>query len=259
MEKKISSSSYDKYIILLLILFFPFLATAQEAKKDKKKKEDSKGILIDQAKVPLFNGVFIGYDLLGPIYKAYSDDYLSNEIMIDFNLKNRYFPVIELGYGSSDKWSDHGINYKAKAPYVRIGADYNFLYKKQEKNYLTLGLRYAMSKFDYELSNLTLEDGIWGDNISNLGIYDDVWPGSMDLSKTKVASSMQWLEFVVGVRAAIFKNIYMGWSVRMKYKISSKKSDVGNPWYVPGYGIYKDSRFGITYSIIYRLPGKKKK
>lgn len=249
MTKKTSRLYYARFFWVFLLLLT--ISTYSIAQKKDKKSEDKKKItnLINQDEVPLYNGMFIGYDLSGPIYKVFSGDYLSNEVNIEFNLKNRYFPVIEMGYGSANKWSDYGVNYKTKAPYFRIGADYNFLYKKHQKNYLTGGLRYGMTKYDFDLATPPIIDGVWEEDIS----------AAPELKHSKVASSMQWLEFVVGVRTSIFKNIYMGWSLRMKYRLSYKKSEVGNPWYVPGYGIFKDSRFGITYSIIYRIPGKKKK
>lgn len=249
------NSSYINILIGLAILFACSSVKAQE----KQENDIERTTLIDQSSIPFFNGIMIGYDLLGPAYKAYSDDYLTNEISVDFNLKNRIFPSIEIGYGNTDKWSDKGVQYKTKAPFFRLGADYNFLYKKQKNNHLTLGLRYAFTTFDYDLANLPLKDNTWGDQIDNPSIYDDIWNNSVNLEKSTLSSSMHWLEFVVGVRTSIYKNLYMGWSLRWKYRLSAKKNEQGDPWYVPGYGIYKDSRIGLSYSIIYRIPGKKHK
>ena len=44
-----------------------------------------------------------------------------SEVAVDGNLKNRFFPIAELGYGSTDTWSDKGIHYTSNAPYFRIG------------------------------------------------------------------------------------------------------------------------------------------
>lgn len=260
MEEK-TSKSYIKLFLFSLMLFMSLPLSAQEKQeiKEDNKDEIERPILIDQSTVPFFNGIYIGYDLMGPIYKAYSDDYLTSEINIDINLKNRFFPTIELGYANTDKWSEHGTQYKTKAPYFRIGADYNFLYKKHKNNHLTVGLRYGFTKFDFDLDNLALKDGAWGDQIENPSIYDEIWKDPVTLQKQNISSSMHWIEFVIGVRTAIYKNFYMGWSLRLKYRLSAEENEYGNPWYVPGYGIYKSSRVGLHYSIIYRIPGKKKK
>lgn len=247
MAEKTSRLYYAKLLwIFLLFLSIPAFSQKKGQKKEEKKVDISK--LIDQSSVPFFNGIFIGYDLSGPLYRVFSDDFLSNEVHIELNLKNRVLPAFELGYGHSDKNSEHGINYKAKAPYFRVGADYNFLYKKHQTNYLTGGVRYGFTKYDYEITTPVTPDPIWDKNTP---------PTEFDYNK--ISSSMHWMEFVLGVRTSIFKNLYMGWSLRMRFKLSSGSSDIGNPWYVPGYGIYKSSRFGLSYSITYKIPGFKKK
>ena len=65
---------------------------------------------------------------------------------------------------------------------------------------------------------------------------------------------MQCFEFVVGVKLRIYKNLILGWSVRMKYKTNASTNEYANPWYVPGYGKFKSNNMGITYSLIYKLP-----
>ncbi len=253
MEKKISKLFFSlTFIIGSFIICQPL--SAEENDKEKKTKD------VDYAEIPFFKGISIGYDLMGPIYKAYSDDYMSNEISVDFNFKNRFFPVVELGYGNADKWSDKGIQYKAKAPYMRLGMDYNFFYKKKHNSMLSLGLRYAFTTFDFDVASLPLVDDQFGEQVDNPGIYDDVWQESGHFSNNKFSSNMHWVEFVASVRTKIFYNFHMGWSIRVRNKLSSKSNTNANPWYVPGYGIYKNMRFGINYSIIYTIPfGKKKK
>ena len=78
----------------------------------------------------------VGLDLWGIGSSVFGGDFLSSEVAVDVNLKNRFFPIAELGYGSTDTWSDKGIHYKSNAPYFRIGMDYNTLYKKQHGHML---------------------------------------------------------------------------------------------------------------------------
>ena len=65
---------------------------------------------------------------------------------------------------------------------------------------------------------------------------------------------MHWFELVAGVKVNIYRNFNMGWTIRMKYKISASVNEYADPWYVPGFGKYKSSNIGITYSLIYKLP-----
>ena len=127
--------------------------------------------------------------------------------------------------------------------------------KKKEKNsYLYAGLRYAFSSFKYDVSTMPADDPIWGDVIGNPSLEDGYWGGSVPFSHLGMKGSVQWLEIVLGVKVRIYKNFNMGWSVRMKYKTKASTGEYGDPWYVPGYGKFKSSNMGITYSLIYKLP-----
>ena len=65
---------------------------------------------------------------------------------------------------------------------------------------------------------------------------------------------MQWFEFCVGIRAHIWKELYMGWGLRFKFRTSSSTGEDGDPWYVPGFGKYGSNTMGVTYTITYKLP-----
>lgn len=45
-----------------------------------------------------------------------------------------FLPTVDVGFGTTDSWSDTGIHYKSSAPFFRIGIDYNTMAKKKEKN-----------------------------------------------------------------------------------------------------------------------------
>ena len=258
MGQKILSYSTAIAISLLLLLPAGFTVHAQQRpyvnptpKRDQKKnvKEEPKEI------VPLYNGTYIGVDLYGIGSKLLGGDLLSSEINVAVNLKNMFLPTVDVGFGTTDSWSDTGIHYKSSAPFFRIGVDYNTMAKKKEKNsYLYVGLRYAFSSFKYDVSTLPANDPIWGDVIGNPSLEDDYWGGSVPFSHLGMKGSVQWLEIVLGVKVRIYKNFNMGWSVRMKYKTKASIGEYGAPWYVPGYGKYKSHNMGITYSLIYKLP-----
>ena len=148
-------------------------------------------------------------------------DFLSSEVAVDVNLKNRFFPIAELGYGSTDTWSDKGIHYKSNAPYFRIGMDYNTLYKKQHGHMLLVGLRYGVSSFKYDVDALGLDDPIYGGIVGNPNLDDEIWGGSLPYNHKGMKGSMQWAEFCVGIRAHVWKALYMGWSLRFKFKLSA--------------------------------------
>ena len=221
------------------------------SQKEQKKREAA---LADT--IPLYNGTYVGVDLYGIGSKLLGGDFMSSEININVNLKNKYIPAFEFGMGSTDTWSETGIHYKSKlAPFFRIGMDYNLMAKKKEKNsFLYAGLRYGFTSFKYDVATMPADDPIWGGSIANPSLGDDVWGGSVPFNHSGMKASVQWLEIVLGVKVRIYKNFNMGWSIRMKYKTSESIGEYANPWYVPGYGKFKSNNMGITYSLIYKLP-----
>ena len=243
-------------VLLLFCIGLPSIAQQQQQrpgpvqKRDQKKKE----VVVDT--IPFYNGTYVGVDIYGIGSKMLGGDFMSSEVSIGVNLKNKFIPTIEFGMGGTDTWNETGIHYKSKtAPFFRIGVDYNTMAKKKEKNsYLYVGLRYAFSSFKYDVSTLPVDDPIWGGSIGNPSLEDDYWGGSVPFSHLGMKGSMQWFELVVGVKVRIYKNFNMGWSVRMKYKTNASTNEYANPWYVPGYGKFKSNNMGITYSLIYKLP-----
>ena len=208
----------------------------------------------DEVQVPLYNGVSIGVDLWGPGSKLLGSDFLSEEVVVDVNLKNRFFPIAELGYGSTDTWSEKGIHYKTGAPYFRNGMDYNELYKKQHGHMILVGLRYGVSSFKYDVEALAINDPIYGGIVGNPNLEDNIWGGSLPYNYKGMKGSMQWLEFCVGIRAHVWKQLYMGWALRFKFRMSSSVDEHGDPWYVPGYGKFGGNTMGVAYTITYKLP-----
>jgi len=85
-------------------------------------------------------------------------------------------------------------------------------------------------------------------------LVDGIWGNSLPFNYKGMKGSMQWAEFCVGIRAHVWKDLYMGWALRFKFRISSSVAEHGDPWYVPGYGKYNGNTTGVTYTITYKLP-----
>jgi hypothetical protein len=119
---------------------------------------------------------------------------------------------------------------------------------------LLVGLRYGVSSFKYDEDALGLDDPIYGGIVGNPNLDDETWGGSLPYNHKGMKGSMQWAEFCVGIRAHVWKALYMGWSLRFKFKLSASADEYGDPWYVPGFGKYGSNTMGVTYTITYKLP-----
>jgi len=248
MKQRTLNYSFAKAISFILFFVSGTGLYAQNSDSDKDKKDAEKVYF------PLYNGLIVSTDIYGLGASVLGSDFLYGEVAVEANLKNRFFPVVEVGYGTTDTYSERGTHYKSSAPYFRIGMNYNTMYKKGNPNFLYVGFRYGFTSFSYDVVSTPAEDPIFGGSMENPSITDDIWGGSVPFSHKGLKASMGWLELLVGVRAHIYKNFYMGWTVRYKRSMNTSLSDYGDPWYVPGYGAYDANRFGITYSLIYKLP-----
>lgn len=190
--------------------------------------------------IPLFCGVAVSVDVAGPALIMLSD-YGQYEAALRVNLKDKYFPVFELGYGIGKHKEDPitGVAAEAKAPYMRIGADYNMKKDKHDGYRLYGGLRYGFTSFNSSISSHTTVDPIYG--------------GEANYSITDEKSSFHWLEGVFGVDAKIAGPFRMGWSVRYKRKLTSSDVTTGSVWYVPGFGTDGSSHWGGTFNLTFEL------
>jgi hypothetical protein len=234
MKKKSISTSIIVLLALSSLLALPTRLSAQSTKflKDGEKQEK-----------PFFQGIMVGVDVFGFLNQALGSDVRTTEVSIEANLQNRFLPIVEIGYGSTNAMDEETeIHFQTSAPFFRVGMNYNVFYQKPElPGCLTVGLRYGFSSFTYDMQSPDLVDPNWNHT-------------HVPVNYTDVKSNVGWLEAVVGMRANVFKDFYLGLNVRYRSRLSMTKNENSEPYYIPGYGRGKPNNFGITYSLIYKLP-----
>ena len=194
---------------------------------------------MQEKSIPLLAGMSISGDVAGLVMAAWTS-YGQIEGAFRLNLKERFFPIAEIGWGISDYTSDEtDLHYKTNAPYIRIGCDYNFSKDLLSGNRIFGGLRYAFTTFTYDIDGPDIKDPYWG--------------GSMPFHFTGLDGNCQWGEVVFGLEAKIWGYFHIGWSARYKFRLSQKKSSVGQAWYVPGFGKNETSTWGGTFNLIFDL------
>lgn len=220
------STSISTLIVSLLLLFTATTAQAQ-----------AKVFSLEKDSIPFFRGFAVSFDLVGPAMLALTDrgEY---EGALRVNLHDQWFPIFEMGVGRANHENDEvtGITYKTTAPYFRIGMDWNVLKKKHGPNRMYAGLRYAFTSFNVDIIRENLPDPVW---LSQTGF------GIKDLSCV-----MHWAEIVFGIDAKIIGPLHLGWSVRYKRPLYHKNGDIGNIWYVPGFGTGSDDQLAANFNVI---------
>lgn len=189
--------------------------------------------------IPTFRGLAVSVDAVGPIQKAVGS-YGQIEAALRVNLKDKWFPIVEIGYGKADADDAASrLTYKTSAPYARIGIDFNVLRNKHDAYRLYAGGRYAFTSFKYDVTSPSIQDPVWGGE------------AAFDIGDSQ--ASCHWLEAVVGVDAQIWHGFRLGWSVRYKLRMAHDDGDGGSAWYVPGYGKQGSTRLGGTFNITFEL------
>ena len=217
-------------LIVSVLLLIPVAGHAQKVKKKVIEEPDT---------VPFFNGFAVSADLLGPIQRVVSD-YGQYEAALRLNLKDSYFPIIELGIGSSDHVDDATeVSYKTSAPYGRVGVDFNMMKDKHDIYRIYGGFRYAFTSFKFDVGSMGLKDPVWGDHTAYEG--------------TGIKANYHWLELVFGVDATIWGPFHLGWSVRYRNRLFKSIDSMDNCWYVPGFGKHGKSNIGATFNVIFDI------
>lgn len=205
----------------------------------------------DTAKVmyPERYGLRVGVDLHKIARSFYEKDYRGFEVVGDYRLSKRFYLAGEIG--NEDKTvDDDRLNFTTKGTYFKVGFDYNsFENWLDMENMIYAGMRYGVSSFSQTLNSYTIYDptNYYGENTIISGSEFD-------------GLNASWLEFVGGIKAELFNNLYMGFSVRLNYLVSNKKPDNFDNLFIPGYNRTYDGKFGagFNYTLSYFIPIYKK-
>lgn len=224
------SASISRAAISTLLALGALSASAQGLKQQTERPDTTR----------FFRGLQVMADVVGPIQLAVSD-YGQYEAALLINLKDKYFPVFELGYGTANHEDDPvtHVAYKTSAPYGKVGMDFNIMKNKHDIYRVYIGARYAFTTFKYDVASPVLTDPVWKD------------PAAIQLNN--VSASYHWAELLFAVDAKIWGPLHLGWSVRYRRRLAHNDGESGNVWYVPGFGKTGNSRLGGTFNIIINL------
>lgn len=194
---------------------------------------------------PLFKDVTVGVDIWDPVMRLFGQSYGLMEFSGEVNLHNRYIPVVEVGLGTARNTpDDNNYTYRTPlTPYFRIGMNYNFLYNSNPDYMAYAGIRYGFSPFKYEVTDITLNDPYWGENVAFRIPSQNMTAGYLDL--------------MFGIRVKIAGNISMGWAFKFHKLLHESNCQYGKPWYIPGFGARGGAISG-SFSVYYTLPLRKK-
>lgn len=220
-----------KYFISILFILLFFSAFSQDKTKDTIKYKDRYGLRV-------------GIDIFQPVYSLFDNDKKGLEFVGDFRVTKRFYAAAELGYSEATSKEDY-FEFYTNGQYIKAGVDFN-AYKNWigMENMIVVGLRYAFSTFDQTLNEYTINADPF---LPNQTITTPVAYNGLNA---------QWIEFVLGLKAEILHNVFMGFSFRWNQMVTSKEPENFKNLYVPGFNkVYLNNNgFGFNYTISYLLP-----
>ena len=199
-------------------------------------------------------GLRVGIDLSRLIISQTSEGYTGLEIVGDYRLKQKLYIAGEFGNEKKTKQEDL-YNFTTSGSYLKLGIDYN-TYENWYgmNNSIFIGGRYAISSFSQTLNNFQYFD-------SNRYWNPDSFPNGSSEAVEFDGLTASWLEFVFGLKAELFSNLYLGGSIRLGFLVSNKEAEEFPNLFIPGFNkVTDDSKFGVgyNYSLTYLIPLYKK-
>jgi hypothetical protein len=223
------------------VLLFSSTFFAQKTKNDS---------IIAPTKIERY-GIRIGLDALKLVRNFYDKNYEGIEISGDYRLTKKYYLAGEIGNEMRTIDEDR-VNFISNGTYFKVGFDYNTYENWLDmENLIHVGLRIGASTFSQELNTY---------KVYNPNPYFGETPTVISGRKFDGLSA-QWIEFVAGVKAELFSNIYAGFNFRINYLVRNKEPDEFENLYIPGFNKKYEGKFGVgfNYTISYFIPIYKKK
>jgi hypothetical protein len=187
-------------------------------------------------------GLRLGYDISRLALYYLESERTAFEVSADYEIKRNFYITLE---GGMQKYRlvDTLYNYNSDGYYTRLGLDYNILKNRADNQYEMVfgGVRYGYSRLNHTADNIIIGANYWGD--------EDI----TELESSTIQA--HWIEATAGVRAELFKNVFIGWSFRWRVMIYQSRVPVMKPIYIPGYGKGdKKSLIGFNYYVYVRIP-----
>ena len=195
-------------------------------------------------------GLRLGGDMSKLVRTFLDEDYSGFEINGDYRLTRTLYVAGEIGFEENTTSNDQ-LNSTANGSYFKGGIDYN-MYKNWlgMENMIYAGFRVGAASFKQTLNSYT----IYQTNQS--------WPPTTVNSGEEFNGlSAIWGELIIGIKAEVFNNVYVGLNAQLKGRITEKEPNNFENIFIPGFGrTYDSGSFGIGfgYNISYLIPLFKK-
>lgn len=188
-----------------------------------------------------FDGIRLSVDAGGIPALYIFPDQQRVEFQADFAFKSKFYGVGEAGYFRLNKLQDT-YEYSQQGTFYRAGVEYNAI-DSQQDDIFTIGGRIGSAFFSQQATNI------------EINTVDSIWNAIPLTNVQQQSHSAYWLELVLSMKVELFKNIYLGWTVRGQAMLFGAKAEHLEPYAIPGFGRgNKKTAVGFNYYICYKIP-----
>jgi len=197
-------------------------------------------------------GLRVGGDL-GRIIRSIADkDYTGFEIVGDYRISKDLYLAGEIGI-EERTIATNFLDVTATGSYFKAGIDLNtYTNWLDMQNLIFFGGRVGVSTFSQTLNEFTIYD-------TNREFFNQPYT-EMPNQEFNGLSAI-WGELIVGIKAEMFNNLYMGLNMQLKFMVVEDEPSGFENLYVPGFNrTYDSGRIGIGfgYTLSYLIPIYKK-
>lgn len=204
---------------------------------------------LPQKNYPDIYGLRIGTDLIKASRNIWDKNYTGFEFNVDYRYNKKWYLAAEAGFEDRFK-EDNQLTYTTSGMFLKIGADKNF-----HQNWLDMdNLIYVGGRYGFSYHNQTLHSY----RVNTGNAYFDEEMQYPELKSTGLMA--HWLELVVGIKAEIANNLYVGMNVRLKGLVYQTQPEGFENLYYPGFEQKYSGNIGVGfgYTVSYLIPFKKK-
>ncbi len=231
-----------KFFISLFLFFCVVEISAQQTESKEEIEQDTITYKTNY-------GLRVGLDISKPGRGIIQDFYSGFELVADYRLSDKWYIATE--FGTEELTSNEDFtNSTARGEYIRLGMNYNSYNNWLDmNNEVYLGFRYGFALFDQTLNSYQINTG------------DTTFPTeTITTPITEDGLTAHWIELMIGIKAEIYDNVFIG--ISGSYKLMMSVDDPTNfkTHFAPGFNrVYlSNTGFGFNYTISYLIPFKKK-
>jgi hypothetical protein len=184
-----------------------------------------------------------GSRLMGTAIKDYKRS-LGGMVDLDFH---RFLLAFEGGVEEINRIKTY--EYTNQGAFFKWGVDYNLIPHNKYRNMVSLGLRYAKSRFSDQL------------NFAE----ENPWFGNQTLQFSNMDVSAHWTEILLRLNVHVWKNVLLGSVLRIELMKNISTPDQFIPFDIPGWGRNwksgtddKTANMGFSYYLIYNFSYREK-